>query len=177
MPRSMSLVAAAITAATLAAPATAAAYSEANATFRGGSGNFLTTSGTDGLRQVSGTLKVSQASAGAPITVRGNISGLAPSTPYVAVPYKDAICLPTPGVTAFPSGSWFTNAAGSASVNVIVNPQAINPAGDFYAIQTKSVSIRQVVIPAIALPGIPAGTPNVPNAAPPETCDRNPVVR
>jgi len=38
------------------------------------------------------------------------------------------------------------------------------------------LSIRQVVIPAIGIPGVPAGTPNVPNAAPPETCDRNPVV-
>ena len=177
MPRSMFLVAAAVAAASLAVPAAASAYSEANATFRAGSGNFLLTSGTDGLRTVGGTLKVAQANAGAPIRVTGSVSGLAASTPYVAVPYKDAICLPTPGVTAFPSGSWMTNAQGSATVNVVVNPQAIESRRRLYAIQTRSVSIRQAIVSAVTVPGIPIGTPTVPNAAPPETCDRAPVVR
>jgi hypothetical protein len=52
---------------------------------------------------LDGTLTFSQSGTG-PIAVNGGLSGLAPSTPYVAVPYKDGICLPTPGVTAFPSG-------------------------------------------------------------------------
>ena len=85
------------------------------------------------------------------------------------------MCLPTPGVTAFPSGSWMTNAQGVGQPrNVVVNPAAINPVGTFSVIETRSVSIRQAVISAVAVPGIPAGTPTVPNGAQPEGCDRRP---
>jgi hypothetical protein len=173
------LVLAAATLAVLIALATPAAARSAVAvgTFDGGSGSFLTTpDGTDGLRQLDGTLTFRQSGTG-PITVNGSLSGLAPSTPYVAVPYKDGVCLPTPGITAFPYGSFFTNANGQVQVrNVTVNPAAINPVGTFSVSETRSVSVRQAVITSIALPGIPIGTPTVPNAAPPEGCDKNPEV-
>lgn len=155
-----------------AAPATTAV-----AVFNGGSGNYLTSDGTDGLRQVSGVLRFTQATDDGPITVAGRLTGLAPRTAYVGVPYKDGVCTPLPGVTAFPSGSFTTDKRGRVTVrNVVVNPQAINPAGDFDVDNTRSVSVRQVVVNAVALPGIPVGTPTVPNAAAVEACDRSPLV-
>lgn len=176
MPRFMCIAAAG--AAALVLTPGAASASTAVGTFVGGSGNFLTTpNGTDALRKLNGSLKFDQRKTG-PITVNGNLSGLAPSTPYVGVPYKDGVCLPTPGVTAFPSGAFFTNARGEARVrNVTVSPTAINPRGTFSVSETRSVSVRQAVITTVALPGIPVGTPTVPNGAQPEGCDRTPAVR
>ena len=59
----------------------------------------------------------------------------------------------------------------------MVNPTAINPLGTFSVSETKSVSIRQAVITAVAVPGIPVGTPTVPNAAQPKRRGhRKPVV-
>ncbi len=160
-----------------AASTASAAAARAVGTFRAGSGNFLTTTGTDGLRQVGGTLTFTQIGANKAITVNGRLGGLAPRNLYVAVPYKDAVCAPTPGVTAFPSGTLYTDAQGKAVVaNVTVNPAAINPAGSFTVSETRSVSVRQAIVTSVALPGIPVGTPTVPNGAQPEACDRSPVV-
>jgi len=166
----------AVLAAGLLAPAAAQAAT-AVGTFDAGSGHHMVVpDGTDGLRQVDGQLTFRQTAFG-PITVNGRLAGLAPSTPYVAVPYKDGACIPTPGVTAFPSGSFMSNAQGVAQPrNVVVNPSAINPVGTFSVAETRSVSVRQAVISAVAVPGIPAGTPTVPNGAQPEACDRTPVV-
>ena len=157
-------------------PAAAQAAS-AVGSFQAGSGHHMVVpNGTDGLRQVDGQLTFRQNATG-PITVNGRLSGLAPSTPYVAVPYKDGACIPTPGVTAFPSGSFLSNAQGVAQPrNVVISPTAVNPLGTFTVGETRSVSVRQAVISAIAVPGIPAGTPTVPNGAQPEACDRTPVV-
>ncbi len=168
----------ALAAAALAAPAPATeSAATADARFRPGSGSFLTTTGTDGLRQVGGTLRFTQSGTGQPITVNGSLTGLAPRNLYVAVPYKDGVCLPTPGVTAFPSGTFYTDTAGRARVsNVKVDPAAVNPAGTFNVNETRSVSVRQAIVTSVALPGIPVGTPTVPNGAQPEACDRNPVV-
>ena len=169
-------IATAVVASALLVPSIASA-AEATATSRPGSGNYLTTSGTDNLRQVGGSIKFTQSGPGAPINVSGQLTGLAPNNLYVAVPYKDAVCLPTPGVTAFPSGTFLTNAQGSASVSTTVNPAAFNPAGSFTVPETRSVSVRQALVTSIALPGIPVGTPTVPNGAAVEACDRAPVVR
>lgn len=81
-------------AATSAVPVATASAAQSVGTFRAGSGNFLTTSGTDGLRQVGGALTFTQSAAGQPITVSGNLTGLAPLNLYVAVPYKDGVCIP-----------------------------------------------------------------------------------
>jgi len=128
-------------------------------------------------RQLAGSVKFSQAGSGAPITVNGRISGLNPNTPYVTVAYIDNVCLPTPGVTAFPSGGFWANSSGVAAVNTTVNPQGVNPVGQFDVIQTESVSVRQVLVSGITVPGTPIVTPNIPNAAPPEACDQAPVTR
>ncbi len=132
---------------------------------------------TDGLRPVSGSVTFTQVGNGT-ITVTGRLSGLEPSKGYVAVPYKDAMCLPTPGITAFPTGAFYTDSTGRVRIpaGVTVNPQAINPTGQFTVQQTKSVSVRQIVISAVNLPGIPAGTPTVPNVVRPEACDVSPDV-
>lgn len=161
----------------LAPSAEAAAPVRATATFVGGSGSYLTGAGTDGLRRVSGQVQLRQTKPGATITARGDLTGLAPTTTYVAVPYRDGFCTPVPGVTAYPSGPFTTDRAGRARFATKVNPRAVNPAGRFDVRDTRSVSVRQVVISSVALPGIPVGTPTVPNVAQPEACDKTPAVR
>lgn len=165
----------------LAAPADAATATR-RGTFVAGSGFYLAPGGgTDGLSRLGGTIAVSQASLGGVISVRGHLTGLAPRTAYVAVPYKDAYCLPVVGVTAFPSGAFTTNAAGSVTLpaGITVNPRAINPAGAVNVVDAHSISVRQVVLAAVALPplpgypvGLPKGTPTVPNAVAVQGCDR-----
>lgn len=144
--------------------------------FDGGSGNYLVNpEGTDGLRQVTGFVVFRQRIDNGTIKVSGHLRGLAPRTRYVAVAYKDAICAPTPGVTAFPSGSFVTDRRGRVTIrNVTVNPAGFNPVGTFDVEETRSVSIRQALVQPISVPGIPAGTPTVPNGAAVEACDRSP---
>ncbi|WP_375424047.1 hypothetical protein [uncultured Friedmanniella sp.] len=174
--RSTTIVLSAV-ALTLALPLPAhAASSTATATFRGGSGNYLTTSGTDANLQVSGQVTLRQAAPSAAITASGSLTGLRANTTYVTVPYKDGVCLPAAGVSAFPSGSFTTDGTGSVVFTVSVNPTAISPAGVFDVAQTKSVSVRQVVLSPVNGGGV-VGTPTVPNVAVPEACDRHPVVR
>jgi len=158
------------------ASATNAAAIRSRGTFVGGSGSYLTTAdGTDGLRQVSGQITFSQNKRGGTITVNGRLSGLEAHRLYVAVPYKDGSCIPLPGITAFPSGTFYTNRNGRAFISgVKVNPTAINPAGSFSVRDTQSASVRQAIVSSVALPGIPVGTPVVPNIVQPEACDKSP---
>lgn len=166
----------------LASPAGAATSVHRTATFVAGSGNYLLVpGGTDGLSQLGGHVTVTQAKAGAPIKVTGVVTGLQATTLYVAVPYKDGECIPAAGLTAFPSGAFVTNASGVARIpaGVTVNPRAINPLGVVNVAQVHSISVRQVVLSARALPplpgypnGLPKGTPTLPNVAAVEGCDR-----
>lgn len=174
--RSLKLTASTLFATTvLVVPAGAASASTSTARFRAGSGNYLTSSGTDNLRQVSGSVKFSQTVPGAPISASGSLSGLQPNTGYVTVPYKDGACVPAAGVTAFPSAPFYTNATGQVTFSgVTVNPAAINPLGSFNVNQTKSVSVRQLVVSSVTIPGV-ISTPNVPNVGAVEACDRAPV--
>lgn len=179
MPRLRSTLPALIAAAALLltpGAAHAAAPSTATATFRPGSGFYLSPAGgTDaGRATVSGQVTFTQAASRAPITAVGHLDGLAANTPYVVVPYKDAECLPLAGVSAFPSGSFTTDSTGAAHFSVTVNPTAIVPTGVFDVAQTKSVSVRQVVIVGTGIGGL-IGVPTVPNVAMPEACDRKPV--
>lgn len=130
---------------------------------------------TDGLSQVSGTETFTQVGTGT-ITVTGSVAGLRPTTMYVTVPYFDGGCIPAAGVTAFPSSSFTTDALGSANFTGTVNPKAINPLGTFTVGQTHSVSIRQVLVQGVQVPGLPIGTPTIPNVGAVETCDHAPVV-
>ncbi len=91
--------------------------------------------------------------------------------------YKDGVCLPTPGVTAFPSGGSWCQLGRRGGGQHDRQRAGVKPAGEFDAIQTEAVSVRQVLVSGITVPGTPIGTPNVPNAAPPEACDQAPVVR
>ena len=178
----------------LASPALASSTSQATAHFRPGSGLYLAGPGqTDGLSQLSGSVTFTQSTSGGTISVSGRVGNLAPNMLYVAVPYKDGICAPVAGVTAFPSGSFTTDGTGTATIpaGVTVNPAAINPAGTINVSEVHSVSIRQVVLTPVPLPtvpgypaGVPAGTPvapaqtpTVPNVAAVQGCDRQPVVR
>ena len=101
------------------------------------------------------------------ITGTGQVSGLLANRAYLVVPYADGVCAPTPGVTAFPSAPWTTDANGSATINTTVNPQMINPAGQFTVAQTRSISIREVAA------GSQGPGPNVPNPIT-EACDTAP---
>lgn len=126
-----------------------------------------------------GTVTFTQDGNG-PITGKGKVTGLQPNRNYLAVPYKDGVCLPTPGVTAFPSAPWVTDSKGNATFTTTVNPQAINPLGQFNVAQTRSISMREVLIGGQSLPvtlpwPLPSGTPNVPNPIT-EACDAHPVV-
>lgn len=154
----------------------AASASTSKATFRGGSGFYLTSSGTDGLSEVTGNVTFSQSASGAAISASGNLSGLKANTPYVTVPYKDPLCVPAVGLTAFPSKPFTTDANGKVSFSgVTVNPQAILPVGTFDVSQTHSVSVRQVILNSINLGGI-IQIPTIPNGAAVETCDLHPVI-
>lgn len=154
------------------APANAGAITSAK-------GTFVSGSSTDRLRSVDGKVKFTQPKKNGTITVSGNLSGLEANKLYVAVPYKDGACLPTPGITAFPSGAFQTNGTGAVVIpnGVTVNPKAINPLGTFNVSQTRSISVRQVVIQAVSVPGIPAGTPTVPNIVQPEACTTRIVLK
>ncbi len=142
---------------------------------------------------VRGTLTVQPGTAGNTRVV-GDVTGLAANSLFVAVPYSDPRCTPLPGITAFPSGTWFTDATGAAHVDVQVNPRSINPLGSFSSDQTRSVSIRRVVAQSQPIPvgvptnlvtvsvsssltgpvTIPTSTPTVPNVAYVEACDTSP---
>lgn len=174
--RSLKLTASSVLAAALlATPVAAASASTSTARFRAGSGNYLTTSGTDNLRQVSGSVTFRQTVPGAPISASGSLSGLQPNTGYVTVPYKDGACIPAAGVTAFPSAPFYTNATGQVAFSgVTVNPAAINPLGSFNVNQTRSVSVRQLIVSSVTVPGV-ISTPNIPNVGAVEACDRAPV--
>jgi len=108
-----------------------------------------------------------------PITATGNVTGLTPNRAYLTVPYADPVCAPLPGVTAFPSATWTTNANGAASFTVTVNPQAINPLATFTLDQTRSISIREALVPGQTTG--PVTTPSVPNPIT-EACDTAPVL-
>jgi hypothetical protein len=170
----LTLAAAAALTAPLLAATPASAAQTISASFRGGSGNYLATSGTDGLRHVSGSETFSQSATGANLSVSGSVSGLQPNTPYVTVPYKDGECLPLAGVTAFPSTAFVTDANGSATFATTVNAGAINPTGVLDVPDIHSVSVRQVIINGIYLPGL-LKLPTIPNVGAVETCDRHPA--
>lgn len=170
------LAALAATAALVAAPtaALAAGATQYQAVFDAGTAGPITSS-------VRGTLTI-QPGTGGNTRVVGDVTGLAANSLFVAVPYSDPRCTPLPGITAFPSGTWYTDATGSAHVDVQVNPQSINPLGSFSADQTRSVSIRRVVAQSQPIPIgvptnlvlVPTSTPTVPNVAYVEACDTSP---
>lgn len=119
-----------------------------------------------------GTVTFKQVDNG-PITATGRVTGLTPSRAYLTVPYADPVCAPLPGVTAFPSATWTTDATGASSFTVTVNPQAINPAASFTLDQTRSISIREALVPGQT--GGPITTPTAPNPIT-EACDTSPAV-
>lgn len=100
------------------------------------------------------------------LSVKGRVSGLAPNTAYVAVAYTDAFCTPTPGITAFPSRAFTTDKKGRARVDVLLDPQGLNPAATLDTELVQSVSIRSVVVNANGT------TPAVPDVTQTEACDR-----
>ena len=115
--------------------------------------------------------------------VNGRITGLRANSDYVAVLYKDAVCAPTPGLTAFPSRVVRTDRSGVAVFrDTVLDPQGVNPAARHRARETRSVSLRDaIVLPAAVtgqnapLPGLPITA--VPNGAETEACGRSPRVR
>jgi hypothetical protein len=124
---------------------------------------------TDGLFPVSGTVKFTQSVPGAPITASGTVTGLPPNTAHTTVLYKDGACLPLVGVSAFPSGAFFTDATGSATFSVPLQPNALNPVGSVNVNQTRSVSIRSLLVNSVVVPGV-ISTPNIPNGAAVQAC-------
>lgn len=154
----------------LALPAAAEATTTATGTF---------TAATDTAKPLNdtsprGSVTFSQTGNG-PITAKGSITGLLPNRAYLTVAYKDGFCAPTPGVSAFPSAPWTTDGNGAATFTTTVNPQAVNPAGQFTVGQTRSISIREVAAGSQQPPAPLPPTPNVPNPIT-EACDTNPVV-
>lgn len=142
------------------------------AEFVGGSGVYLTTDGTDGpTAQPTGWVTFRQKATGKRITASGRVFGLEPNKSYVVVPYKDANCLPAVGVTAFPSVAIQADRKGRIKFNNrLVNPAGINPAGSFNVAETRSVSVREVVV---SIPGVIT----IPNGAEVKACDESPMVR
>ncbi|MDA0178720.1 superoxide dismutase family protein [Solirubrobacter phytolaccae] len=136
------------------------------------------TAATDTFKPVNntsprGTVTFRQTDNG-PITATGTVTGLTANRAYLTVPYSDGVCAPLPGVTAFPSATWTTNANGAATFSVTVNPQAINPLAMFTLDQTHSISIREALVPGQTTG--PLTTPSIPNPIT-EACDTDPVVR
>lgn len=120
-----------------------------------------------------GTTVFSQTGPTGPITGQVSLTGLGASKAYLVVPYTDGGCAPTPGVTAFPSSRFTTDASGAANTSVTVNPAGVNPTGTLDLRNVRSISIREV-----ALAGPSAGPTTLPNAPTPvtEACDTAPVI-
>jgi hypothetical protein len=136
------------------------------------------TAATDTVKPVGdtnprGTVVFSQPTGGGPITGVVSITGLAPNKAYLVVPYTDPVCAPAPGVTAFPSSRFTTDANGNASATVTVTPNVINPLATLDLRTVRSVSTREVLVQ-----GGQSGPITVPNAPWPitEACDTNPGV-